>query len=135
MGWKKKLLLDAIVAVTVWVATALGWFVLYWFLLRHAKVPSLGEWVWHDLPWLFLAPVMPAIIFFWLCQDFVCCPGVATGLPIAGLGLLPVAFAAQFRGLRGWIWTVLGAVSVAIWWGFGTHYAIIMVALSHWTGD
>jgi hypothetical protein len=135
MGWKKKLLLDATVAVTVWVATALCWFFLYWFLLWYAKAPSLGEWDWHDLRWLFLAPVMPAILFFGLCQDFVCRPGIATGLLIAGLGLLPVAFAAQFRDRRGWIWTVLGAASVAIWWGFGTSYAIVMAALSHWAGD
>ena len=130
MGWKKKLLLDAAVAVMVWAMAALCWYSVYYFEFCWA-----GEWDWHELRCLFLAPVMPAIIFFCLCQHFVCRPGVATGLLMAGLGVLPVFFVAQFVGRRGRIWTALGVASVAIWWGFGTSYAVFMAAFSHWTGD
>lgn len=126
MGWKKKLALDAAVAVAVWVVTALCGYLLWYFKFRWQ-----GELTWQDLPCLFWAPLLPAIIFCWQCHELVCRPGVAPCLWIVGLGLLPVAFVAQFLGRRGWIWTVLGVASVAIWWGIGTSVAIVMVALSH----
>jgi hypothetical protein len=126
MGWKKNLALDAAIIVAVWVVFGL------WYYHREVY----GEWGWQDLPSLFLAPLWPAIIFSCQCQRLVCRPGVAPFLWVAGLGLLPVAFVAQFVGRRGWIWTVLGAASVAIWWGFGTWYVISMNDFfNHWTAD
>lgn len=126
MGWKKKLALDAAVAVAVWVVFGL------WYYHREVY----GEWGWQDLPSLLWAPLLPAIIFRQLWQNLGCRLGFAPFLWVAGLGLLPVAFVAQFLERRGWIWTVLGAASVAIWWWFGTWYVISMNAVFyHWTAD
>jgi hypothetical protein len=104
MNWWRKLALDAVVAAVVWAAGV-------WVF--HAA----GEWESREfLVWVPLGPV-------WL----IWAVGELGGWGwVGGLCVLPVVFAGQFIGRRGWGWTVAGALAVAIWFAVGVWVAVAM---------
>lgn len=106
MGWKKKLALDAAVAVAVWV---LGFMVFF----------AAGER--ETLACLALVPLLP-VTGFWLGDCFAWGP-MGKWLWDISLLLLPVLFAGQFVGRRGRGWTVAGAAAVALWFAAGVLIA------------
>ena len=113
-GWKKKLLLDAAVAVAVWAAGL-------------AAFRVAGEWSSRSL--LLLVPLLP-VTGFWLDDCFSGGP-LGKWLWDVALLLLPVVFAGQFAGRRGRGWTVAGAVAVALWFAAGILVALALAGAAH----
>ena len=118
MSWKRKLLLDAVVAAVVW-TIGLVLFV------------ATGET--DDLFALLLVPLAPAEVFWLNCKDWMwtgrC--NVYEWLWLVGVPLSAATFFAQFLGRRAWT-AVPGAVAVALWWGAGVFLAWVWASLHPW---